>query len=63
MAETRQEWIKRFITWLEEENMLEHGDYEELYLVAGAKFGRAMTTLVESQRVRTSMIISWTSHS
>jgi putative ABC transport system substrate-binding protein len=34
-----------------------------MYLVAGAKFGRATTTLVESQRVRTPMIVSWTSHS
>ena len=33
------------------------------YLVAGAKFGRATTTLVESQRVKTPMIVSWTSHS
>jgi hypothetical protein len=31
-------------------------------LVAGAKFGRATTTLVKSQRVKTSMIVSWTSH-
>jgi len=30
------------------------------YLVAGAKFGRATTTLVASQRVKTSMIVSWT---
>jgi hypothetical protein len=30
------------------------------YLVAGAKFGRAPTTLVESQRVETTMIVSWT---
>ena len=33
------------------------------YLVAGAKFGRATTTLVESQSVKTSMRVSWTSHS
>ena len=33
------------------------------YLVAGAKFGRATTTLVASQRVKTSMRVSWTSHS
>jgi hypothetical protein len=33
------------------------------YIVAGAKFERATTTLVESQRVRTSMRVSWTSHS
>ena len=32
----------------------------EPYIVAGAKFEPAMTTLVESQRVRTSMIVSWT---
>jgi SRSO17 transposase len=32
------------------------------YLVAGAKFGRATTTLVESQRVKTPMKVSWTSH-
>jgi hypothetical protein len=29
-------------------------------LVAGAKFGRASTTLVESHRVETTMIVSWT---
>jgi len=34
-----------------------------IYIVAGAKFGRATTTLVESQRVRTPMIVSWASHS
>jgi hypothetical protein len=33
------------------------------YLVAGAKFGRVTTTLVESQRVETPIIVSWTSHS
>src|SRR6266436_5045514 len=32
------------------------------YLVAGAKFWRATTTLVESQRVTTPMRVSWTSH-
>jgi integrase/recombinase XerD len=32
------------------------------YLVAGAKFGRATTTLVESQRVKTPMMVSWISH-
>ena len=30
------------------------------YLVAGAKFEHALTTLVESQRVETTMIVSWT---
>jgi hypothetical protein len=33
------------------------------YIVAGAKCGPAMTTLVESPRVRTSMIVSWPSPS
>jgi DNA invertase Pin-like site-specific DNA recombinase len=32
-------------------------------IVAGAKFGRATTTLRESQRVKTPMRVSWTSHS
>ena len=32
MAETHQEWIKQFITWLEEEDILDRGD-EELYFV------------------------------
>jgi uncharacterized protein YeaO (DUF488 family) len=43
----------------------EHNDAVVLaeYLVAGAKFGRATTTLVESQRVTTPMRVSWTSHS
>ena len=36
---------------------------QEEILVAGAKFGHATTTLVESQRVKTSMIVSWISHS
>ena len=34
-----------------------------LKLVAGAKFWHATTTVVESQRVKTPMIVSWTSHS
>jgi hypothetical protein len=33
------------------------------YIVAGAKCRRATTPLMESQRVKTSMIVSWTSHS
>jgi hypothetical protein len=33
------------------------------YIVAGAKFWRATTILVESQRVKTPMRVSWTSHS
>ena len=37
--------------------------YTPPYLVAGAKFGRAATTLVASQRGKTSMIVSWTSRS
>jgi hypothetical protein len=32
------------------------------YIVAGAKFRRATTTLMASQRVKALMIISWTSH-
>ena len=32
-------------------------------IVAGAKCGRATTTLVESQRVRTPTTVPWTSHS
>jgi hypothetical protein len=32
----------------------------QAYLVAGAKFERAATTLVESQRVETTIIVSWT---
>src|SRR5262249_34632685 len=32
-------------------------------LVAGAKFGRATTTVVESQRVKTPLRVSWTLHS
>src|SRR5688500_6210996 len=37
--------------------------FSSMYIVAGAKFGLAMTTLVESQRVKTSMIVSWILHS
>src|SRR5262245_12442231 len=33
------------------------------YLVAGVKFGRATATFVGSQRVETTMRVSWTSHS
>ena len=33
------------------------------YLVAGATFGRATTILVERQRIKTSMRVSWPSHS
>jgi hypothetical protein len=32
------------------------------YLVASAKFGRATTTVVESQRGKTPMRVSWPSH-
>jgi hypothetical protein len=38
-------------------------DLDDDYLVAGAKCGPATTTLVASQRVRTPMRVSWTSHS
>jgi hypothetical protein len=34
----------------------------EVVLVAGAKFGRATITLVESERVTTSIMVSWISH-
>jgi hypothetical protein len=32
-------------------------------LVAGAKYGRATTTLVESQRVKTPLVVAWISPS
>jgi len=42
---------------------LDYRNMPSAYLVAGAKFGRATATLVERQRVRTSMIVSWISDS
>src|SRR2546429_6416707 len=33
------------------------------FLVAGAKFRHATTTFVENQKVKTPLIVSWTSHS
>ena len=47
------------VYWMALFEVLEERGFD-VKLVAGAKFGRATTTLVASQRVKTSMIVSWT---
>ena len=34
MAESRREWINRFVKWLEDEDMVEYGDDQEMRILA-----------------------------